>query len=336
MKTWLLFATTICVMLTHLRLPAAVPESLEERVAKVIGKPRSFTLVYRFMIRDVPAGAERIEAWIPVPRTDEHQTVDDVLVPAEWSYQTVIETDHDNRFLRFDFSEHAHRRQSAIEVEISFRVHRHPVEALKMPSHPEKLQPGCLARYLGPNRLIPLEGRLAEEAQAVAGGEHGPLSRARALYDNIVETMLYDKTGTGWGLGDALYACDARKGNCTDFHSLFIGEARSLDIPARFIMGISIPENATEGNIPGYHCWAEFYVDEYGWVPVDASEAHKHPEKRAAFFGGLDANRVAFTVGRDIRIPGAASSPLNYVIYPHVEIDGKLHDGVRTEFSFRD
>lgn len=323
-------------MLTHLRLPAAVPESLEERVAKVIGKPRSFTLVYRFMIRDIPAGAERIEAWIPVPRTDGHQTVEDVLVPAEWSYQTVIETDHDNRFLHFDFSEHAQCRQSAIEVKISFRVHRLPVEALKMPSHPEKSQPGWLARYLAPNRLIPLEGRLAEEAQAVAGGERDPLSRARALYDNIVETMLYDKTGTGWGLGDALYACDARKGNCTDFHSLFIGEARSLDIPARFIMGISIPENVTEGDIPGYHCWAEFYVDEYGWVPVDASEAHKHPEKRAAFFGGLDANRVAFTVGRDIRIPGAASSPLNYVIYPHVEIDGRLHDGVRTEFSFRD
>ena len=53
--------------------------------------------------------------------------------------------------------------------------------------------------------------------------------------------------------------------------------------------------------IPGYHCWAEFQVAEYGWVPVDASEAHKRPEKREALFGGLDENRVQFTYGRDIQ-----------------------------------
>jgi transglutaminase-like putative cysteine protease len=44
--------------------------------------------------------------------------------------------------------------------------------------------------------------------------------------------MRYDKTGTGWGRGDVLYACDAKKGNCTDFHSLFIAMARSQGIPA--------------------------------------------------------------------------------------------------------
>ena len=38
----------------------------------------------------------------------------------------------------------------------------------------------------------------------------------------MLRSMRYDKTGTGWGHGDVLYACDAKKGNCTDFHSLFI------------------------------------------------------------------------------------------------------------------
>ena len=37
--------------------------------------------------------------------------------------------------------------------------------------------------------------------------------------------MRYDKSGTGWGHGDVLYACDAKKGNCTAFHSLFIAMA---------------------------------------------------------------------------------------------------------------
>ena len=54
-------------------------------------------------------------------------------------------------------------------------------------------------------------------------------------------TMRYDKTGTGWGRGDALWACDAKRGNCTDFHSPFIGMRRADGIPARFDIGFTQP-----------------------------------------------------------------------------------------------
>jgi len=37
----------------------------------------------------------------------------------------------------------------------------------------------------------------------------------------------------GWGRGDAKWACDAKFGNCTDFHSYFMGLARSKGPPAR-------------------------------------------------------------------------------------------------------
>ena len=151
-----------------------------------------------------------------------------------------------------------------------------------------------------------------------------------------MDTVVYDKSGAGWGHGDARYACDIRAGNCTDFHSLFIGQARSLGIPARFVMGLPLPDGVSEGVIAGYHCWAEFYVEGRGWVPIDASEASKRRQQQGAFFGGLDANRVEFTVGRDIAIARASAAPLNYVIYPHVEIDGSTHDAVESRFSFRD
>ena len=36
---------------------------------------------------------------------------------------------------------------------------------------------------------------------------------------------------------------------------------------------------ARAATIPGYHCWADFYLDGVGWVPVDASEAWKAQEK---------------------------------------------------------
>ena len=61
--------------------------------------------------------------------------------------------------------------------------------------------------------------------------------------------------------------------------------ARSQHIPAKFEMGFSLPSDKSAGEIAGYHCWAEFFNSQNGWVPVDISEAWKHQEKRDYFFG---------------------------------------------------
>ena len=69
--------------------------------------------------------------------------------------------------------------------------------------------------------------------------------------------------------------------------------ARSQGIPARFEIGFPLPpadKHASE--IAGYHCWAEFFARNTGWVPVDISEAWKAKEKSSYFFGSIDANRV--------------------------------------------
>ena len=130
--------------------------------------------------------------------------------------------------------------------------------------------------------------------------------------------------------------CDAKHGNCTDFHSLFISLARAEGIPARFEIGFPVPGGA-EGTIPGYHCWAEFFVNGVGWVPVDISEAWKDPKKHDYFFGALDANRVQFTIGRDLTLqPKQDGGPLNYFIYPYVEVDGKPFDGIEKRFSYHE
>ena len=163
----------------------------------------------------------------------------------------------------------------------------------------------------------------------------GTVAKAHALYDYVFQTVRYDKSGTGWGRGDSLWVCDSRHGNCTDFHSLFISLARAEGIPARFEIGFPI-SSRTAGTIPGYHCWAEFYVAGLGWVPVDISEAWKDPRKHDYFFGSLDANRVQFSVGRDLVLkPRQDGDLVNFFIYPHVEVDGKSFD-VSKRFSFQE
>jgi transglutaminase-like putative cysteine protease len=196
------------------------------------------------------------------------------------------------------------------------------------------VEAALLDRCLQPDRLVPLQGTIAELSEQVTRGIPDPLAKARAIYDYVVATMRYDKSGIGWGNGDAIWACTSKRGNCTDFHSLLIGMLRAAHIPARFEIGFPLPGNHV-GTIPGYHCWAEFYIEPYGWIPVDASEAWKHPEKRDYFFGANDENRVQFTIGRDLRLDRQQGDPLNYFIYPYAEVDGKPFK-LASEFSFRE
>jgi transglutaminase-like putative cysteine protease len=195
----------------------------------------------------------------------------------------------------------------------------------------------AVAHWLGPDRLVPLDARIRGLAREVTAGKRTDLEKARAIYDYVVATMRYDKTGTGWGQGDIYWACDAKRGNCTDFHALFTGLARASGIPAKFEIGFPIPPQRGEGKVAGYHCWSQFYLDGYGWVPVDASEAWKHQDKKDYFFGALDEDRVKFTEGRDLVLaPPQQGPPLNYFVYPYVELDGKPHKAVALTFAYRD
>ncbi len=340
---WILGAIAGLVFLSGMALwPAFQRASLRPKG----NSEREVQFRYRVTIPSVPSSARRVFVWAPMPFTDTYQTLNGFDVRGPATYTIAEESEYGNRFLVFDLSPAVTSTRDSITLEIDYRGSRRGYRVVSgtpagsaVPPPPLRLTIDSgwnMDKFLRPSGLIPIDGRIAAEAKSVAGRIDDPLMQARTLYDHIVGTVLYDKSGQGWGNGDAVYACDFRKGNCTDFHSLFIGEARSLGIPARFVMGFPLPANRRSGAIAGYHCWAEFFVEPYGWVPIDASEAQKNRSRQDELFGGLDPNRIGFTIGRDIRLPGAAAGPLNYVIYPHVEIDGQVYSNVRAEFEFSD
>ncbi len=274
-------------------------------------------------------GAARL--WFPIPATTRFQVLHRFTLSPALPYRIVRDPEYGNRFLYLEVEPAELKNGKGLSV--TFHVTR-----LAMPSgvaEDAATPPRLLNRFLRPDRLVPVDGIIAAEARAVAGGGGTALERARRLYEHVVATVHYDKSGSGWGRGDALWVCDSRRGNCTDFHSLFIGEARSQGIPARFVMGLLLPRGEGAGEIPGYHCWAQFYIAGRGWVPVDAAEASQDPARREELFGSLDPNRVQFTIGRDIPLPGTHGVQVNYAIYPLAELDGQPVRPLPTRFSFR-
>ncbi len=301
---------------------------------------RSFEFTYQV---HVPANADSAgptHLWIPLPQADAYQDVRGLHIDSPVGYAQGRDAEYGNRFAVFTPT--AQQSAAGFDAVLQFTAVRHEhkvaLDAAALQNVPASTSHDpSLQRYLEPDKLVPLNGIIAELAREHTAGDTAPVQKARHIYDYVLATMRYDKSGEGWGRGDAMWACASKRGNCTDFHSLFIGMMRSSGIPARFEMGFSLPEGKTEGDIPGYHCWAEFYLSGLGWVPVDASEAWKNPAKRDFFFGAHDTNRVFFTYGRDIRLsPEHKSDPLNYFIYPYAETNGQPMKNLQTHFSFRD
>jgi transglutaminase-like putative cysteine protease len=286
---------------------------------------RTFEMTYEASIPEVPPGAKQVRLWIPLPIDTPDQRITDLRVE---SSHASAEAPIENGFGR---SLCVTSRGEPVRVRASFVVTRFETRGGGSAAKDE------LAAALEPDRLIPLDGKVAQAAASVPASDDS-FEVGRALYRHTLERMRYDKPdGGGWGRGDAEWACDARYGNCTDFHSYFIGLARSKSIPARFEMGFSIPAgDEPVANVSGYHCWAYFWSDAHGWVPVDISEADKAPDKADYYFGTLDENRVTMTGGRDVLLtPRPAAGALNFFVYPYAEIDGVEFKGVQREFSRR-
>jgi transglutaminase-like putative cysteine protease len=284
---------------------------------RIVKGSDEFEFVYRVKLPEIKGEAR---LWIPLAKTDVFQTVteEEISIPIKW--EKIQDRDYGNDICVL----HPQPTDSGRDIELRYRVVRKEKSAYSANGEDP-------ARFLRPEKLVPVNETFKTLAAEATAGKKDDLERAKALYQHVLGRMRYDKSGTGWGRGDAIYACDARTGNCSDFHAYFIALARSSGIPARFAIGATIPADKNEGAIEGYHCWAEFFAGGR-WVPVDISEAWKNPQLADYYFGHNPANRFELTKGRDLVVdPAPATGTINFLVYPLLEIDGKI---VKPETSF--
>ncbi len=280
---------------------------------------RRFSFSYEVLAGEFPSN-EAVDIYLPLPVEDTSQRILKQSIVSSLPGETGIEERYGNRYYRVQRPANIN---APIQVTMKWEVSRDRVAAGQV----QPLDAADREKYLAPNTLVPVGHEvlqpILQEIHAMRADDSAAAT-ARAIYDWVVDNVEYKKVGSGWGNGDTFWACSERYGNCTDFHALFISLARTEGIPARFEIGFPIPEDRPAGEVGGYHCWVEFYLPQRGWVPIDASEAAKHPEKRELYYGSQPADRIHFTTGRDLVLSSASADlPLNYLIYPYVEVGGK-------------
>jgi transglutaminase-like putative cysteine protease len=314
---------------------AANPSRDEQNVAAP--KSREFDFTYVVKVTGLEPGTA-VRIWLPVPPSNEDQQARIIRqeLPGDAESAIGTEAQYGNKILYVAAKAWPN---GTIPLSVTYRVKRLEVKA---DTKSEKVAREEMEKFLKPDAKVPIGGK---PLALLAGKDlpHNQLQLGRLLYDVVNDHMTYSKEGTGWGQGDTLWACDSRYGNCSDFHSLFISLARSNQMPAKFEMGFPLPPQRGRGEISGYHCWAKFKPEGRGWIPVDISEANKvkakDPKMVEYYFGNLTEDRVTFTVGRDlVLVPKQDGPPLNFFIYPYVEVGGKPHPAEKVErkFAFED
>ena len=87
----------------------------------------------------------------------------------------------------------------------------------------------------------------------------------------------------------------AKAGVCQDHAHIFIGAARALDVPARYVSGYLMMDDRIEQDAT--HAWAEAHVEGLGWVGFDISNGISPDERYVRVATGRDYRDAAPVTG---------------------------------------
>jgi len=178
------------------------------------------------------------------------------------------------------------------------------------------------ATYTASHDNILITPEIIAEAKAVVGEETNPYLQAKLLYDYVVGNITYSYTPhlslDAQSIAESEYVRTHRYGDCGAQSMYYCALLRSLGVPARSDGGYQ-----TFGGGTGSHFWAEFYLPNYGWVPVDVTaadaidwiwEENATPEERARYkdyyFGNLDNLRYVIQNDVDERLTPLPGTPM--------------------------
>ncbi len=280
---------------------------------------------------------EEAQLWIPYPLSDRDQLISKVSVSGDYAESAVYS---DQAYSTPALYARWNKGAASRKLTLSFHVVRQEVMRRDFPANEAAWDPADYATDLAPTSLGPIDGEVKILADKITKGKTTVLAKAKAIYDWVCENMYRDPDTRGCGPGNVCLLLEKPGGKCTDIHSVFVALCRAAGVPAREVFGIRLGKKAEEDISTWQHCWAEFYLPGYDWVPVDPADVRKmmlvekleltDPKTRhyrEYFWGGWDQYRVKLAVGRDLRLnPPQHGVPLNTFGYPYAQIGTKTID----------
>ncbi|MFC1604811.1 ankyrin repeat domain-containing protein [Planctomycetota bacterium] len=295
--------------------------------------PRVYNVEYSFEIFPDPNKVDRdkdLKLWVPIPREwDSQKAVKIVSVEPE-PHAKYVDPEYGNPMLFWDFGKEPEK--PSYKVHLKYRLEQYDVHSSIDPNRVGSYEKTSryYALYTRSTNTVTITDKVRTLAKTAVGDEKNPYLQAKRIYDFVRDKMYYRKPvveGTLLSVETILtHPVIAPKtgqehylGACYHQSMVFVALCRAVGIPARSVFAWhdnrpwirATPENPeptvqlreasvhglTISHLAGFfaHAWAEIYLPNYGWVPVDPTYGR---------FGNSNLNNktLIITKGRDVQI----------------------------------
>lgn len=142
------------------------------------------------------------------------------------------------------------------------------------------------------------EGRIQADNPIIITAADKIRKESGDLVDYVKKAYLWEQKTLKWknsgGTIDEIFANGG--GECSSLSTVLISLLRNNGIPARLMVGFVIRNGKGDS-----HVWSEFYLEGYGWIPIDPA-FYGGMENDPLYFGYYDGRRFFMSRGHDYTI----------------------------------
>ena len=198
--------------------------------------------------------------------------------------------------------------KSDARINLSWQVEVYAVETAIRPQSVRQEANSPSAIYTRSAPLIPSgDPRIQNQAAILIGRERNPYIKAQRIYEWFIaegiirETPPDESDGAAEPPGEIAAALETKEADAYTAALLYCALLRASGVPCQPVAGVLINRN----NRTFRHYWAEFWIDGFGWIPVDPALGGGltlpgftvQPDRASFYFGSLDNQRITFSRG---------------------------------------
>jgi transglutaminase-like putative cysteine protease len=139
--------------------------------------------------------------------------------------------------------------------------------------------------------------RIKTQAAVILGRELNPYTKAQRIYEWMIKEFLFSPEAQT----EIFTALEKKQADFYTAAMLYCTLLRSAGIPCLPVAGVLVSRERRTMN----HWWAEFWIDGFGWIPVDPVigagavpvQFTDNTDKEKFYFGNMDSQRIAFSRG---------------------------------------
>jgi transglutaminase-like putative cysteine protease len=264
-----------------------------KRVLAGTAEAKTFEIEYTLTVdADAVGDGQLLKVWIPYPREIPGQQTDIKLLSASPGQPQIADNTQLQRTAYFEAPAQAGQ---ATEFTIRYEYTAHPIRNEIDPAKVTSLADDqALAPYLAERPPhIAFSDELRALNQSIVGDETSPYRIAQRLFSAV--------DGIPWASAREYssienishYAATAGHADCGQQTLLLMTLMRMNGIPTRWQSGWEF----SDGDFDTMHDWGWFYLEPYGWMPMDVTHGQLASADEALqwfYLGNLDAYRLTF------------------------------------------